>query len=149
MMRAMAKSDAEWAAWAKQHKVAFEVVPLVELRGKEKLQVGFTLNLYGAVPMELPPGDERERGMATLMEELGGFVAEVAASEARGSRIEPEAPRAGAVLRPENELHPEVSLSFRIFHSDEYMTQVTDKDREGLSRVEKIFTAKGLKHGHW
>ncbi len=52
----MGRSDAEWAEWAREKRVAFEVAPLVEMREGEKLQVGFTLTLYAAVPMELPAG---------------------------------------------------------------------------------------------
>jgi hypothetical protein len=87
--------------------------------------------------------------MAKLLDELGGFVAEVASQQAGAARIEPEAARAGTVLRPENELRPEVSRSWRIFHSDDYLTQVSQQERDSLSRVEKLFGAKGLKHGHW
>ena len=36
----MSKSAAEWAAWAKQNRVAFEVGPLIELRGEERARDG-------------------------------------------------------------------------------------------------------------
>ena len=53
------------------------------------------------------------------------------------------------MLRPENELVPEVCLSWRIFHPQEYLTAVTDEDRESLAMCEKRLRELGLKRGHW
>ena len=144
----MGRSDAEWVEWARKQRAAFEVAPLVELRGSEKLQVGFTLTLYAAVPMELPAGDERQQAAVRLREELSQ-LAEAAVPEAeRRARVELEPPHT-ALLRPENEFKPEVGLTWRMSHKDEYLKTVTADDRESLARLEKRLVALGLKHGHW
>ena len=144
----MGLSDAEWVEWARAQRAAFEVAPLVELRGSEKLQVGFTLTLYAAVPMELSAGAERQQAGVRLREELSE-LAEAAVPEAeRRARVELEPPHT-TLLRPENEFKPEVGLTWRMFHKDEYLKPVTADDREGLARVEKRLVALGLKHGHW
>ena len=54
----MVRTDAEWAAWASEHKAAFEVAPLLETRRGKNTQVGFTLSLYAAFPMDRPAGPE-------------------------------------------------------------------------------------------
>ena len=54
----MGRSDVEWAEWARAHSVSYEIAPLVEVQGGEKLQVGFTLSLYAEAPTELAPGAE-------------------------------------------------------------------------------------------
>ena len=55
----------------------------MELRGSEKLQVGFTLTLYAAVPMKVSPGAERQQAAVKLREELSA-LAEAAVPETEG-----------------------------------------------------------------
>ncbi len=144
----MGRSDAEWPAWAREHRAAFEVAPLVELRGGEKMQVGFTLSLYAAVPMDLPAGAERQQAGRALWQELRE-VAEAAVPDGeRGARAELDPPHT-ALLRPENEFKPEVGLTWRLFHEDDYFKSVTNEDRERLARLEQRLSAMGLKRGRW
>jgi len=144
----MGRSDAEWAAWAREHRVAFEVAPLIEQHDEQKLQVGFTLSLYAAVPMQLPAGAERQQAGRALWQELRE-LAEAAVPEAeRRGRVELEPPHT-ALLRPENEFKPEVGLTWRLSHKDEYLKPVSSDDREILARLEKRLVAMGLKHHHW
>jgi hypothetical protein len=143
----MSRSNAEWSEWARKRRVSFEIQPLTELRGSEKLQVGFALSLYAEAPMDKAPGTERRAAGEALKQELLAFVEE-AFPAAQNAKTELDPPRT-AVLRPENELKPEISLTWRIFHKDEYLKAVTAADREGMSGVEKRLTERGLKRGHW
>jgi hypothetical protein len=145
----MSKSDAEWAAWAKENRVSFQATPLVELRGHERVQVGFNLTLYGAVPRQAEAGDERRDAARRLKEEMREFLDQAVGSNETVARTEVQPSGMELVMRPENELRPEVSLTLRIFHADEYMKSVTAEEREGLSRFEKTLVAKGLRQGHW
>ena len=53
----MARTEAEWAAWAREHRAAFQTVPLIEtVPGGERVQFGFSLTLYVAAPTESSPG---------------------------------------------------------------------------------------------
>jgi hypothetical protein len=145
----MGRSDAEWAAWAKQHRVAFEVAPLVEAQeGGERVHLGYTLSLYAELPMDKPPGKERQEAGRLLREEMVAFLREAVPPEKREAAAELETPRA-AVLRPENDLRPEIGLTWRLFHKDEYMKPVSDADRQRLGSLEKRLVQMGLKHGHW
>ena len=144
----MGRSDAEWAEWAREHRVAFELAPLVELRDGEQLQIGFTFSLYAEAPMENAPGEERLEAGERLKPELLDFAEVALATEDRVARTELDPPRT-EVLRPENALKPEVCLSWRIFHKDEYLKAVTAEDREGLAEFEKRLHELGLKRGHW
>jgi hypothetical protein len=145
----MSKSDAEWADWARRNRVAFEISPLLEGRGNDRVQVGVGLTLYGALPMDKPAGPERHEAGVALMQELKGFIQEVVSPDPSVARTEWEPPRMAAVLRPENELKPEVSLTLRIFHADAYLKPVTNDEREHLSAATKRLTDKGLKQGRW
>jgi hypothetical protein len=145
----MDASQTDWAGWARQRRVSFEVAPLVEQRRAEKVQVGYTLTLYGTIPMDQPAGKERQAAAHALREEMKAFVAATLPVDANVARVELEPPRTAAVLRPENELVPEVSLTWRLSHSDEYMKGVTADDRERMTRVERLLIKSGLKQGHW
>jgi hypothetical protein len=144
----MNESDTDWVEWARKRRVAFEIAPLVELRDGVKLQIGFTFSLYAEAPMELAPGAERRAAGEQLKQELLAFAENALTTEERVARAELDPPQT-AVLRPENELKPEVCLSWRIFHKDEYLKPVTDADREGLATFERRLNELGLKRGHW
>jgi hypothetical protein len=143
----MVRSDAEWAAWASEHKAAFEVAPLLETRRGKNAQVGFTLSLYAAFPMEKPAGPERQEAVRQLRDELIAVLEAVAPKEQRQARAQLEPPKA-AVLRPENESKPEVELMWRLFHPKEE-DPLTAGDRERLSGLAKRLIAMGLRQGHW
>jgi len=144
----MSRTDTEWAAWAKQHRVAFEVAPLMEAREGEKLQVGFALSLYAEIPMDLPPGKQRQEAGGRLKDELRACLEDAVPPAQRVAGVQMEPPRT-AVLRPENELRPEISLTWRIFHADQYLKAVSEADRGRLTAFEKRLVAMGLRHGHW
>ena len=144
----MQKSDAEWAQWVRDNKVAFELAPLLEMRGADKLQVGFTFSLYAAAPLDEEPGAARHQAADALKQELLSLAERALATEERVASTELDPPRT-VVLRPENELKPEVCLCWRIFHKDEYLKPVTAAERESLSQFEKRLHQLGLKRGHW
>jgi len=142
----MSRSDADWASFSREHRVAYELSPLVEARGDEKLQAGFTLTLYAAAPMEKTPGAERQEAGRQLWEELRALAAAAVPPGERKGRAELDPPRT-AVLRPENEFKPEVSLSWRIFRAD--LQPVSAQDKEQLAGLEQRLAALGLKRGRW
>ena len=144
----MGRSTAEWVEWARQRRVSFEIAPLTEMRGSEKLQVGFALSLYAEIPMDLPPGKERQEAGGRLKDELRACLEDAVPPAQRGASVQMEPPRT-AVLRPENELRPELSLTWRIFHADEYLKPVSAADRDELGTVEQRLHELGLKRGHW
>jgi len=141
------------AAWARTHKAAFEATALMEMHGSERVQIGFTVDLYALLPMDKSPGDERrELGMAMwkqLRAILQEAVQQAGAPSGGQARLEVEPMRVAAVLRPENEMQPEVNLRARVFHADDYFTSVSLADRDRLSVFEKKLSAMGLRAGHW
>jgi hypothetical protein len=142
----MSRSDADWVVWTREHRVAYELQPLVEMRGSERLQSGFTLSLYAAAPVDKAPGAERQQAGRELWDELRALAEAAVPPAERTARVELDPPHT-AVLRPENEFKPEVGLTWRIFHAE--LTPVTAADRERLGGLEKRLTALGLKRGRW
>ena len=143
----MPRTDADWVAWTREHRVAYELAPLLEARAGDKVQSGFTLTLYAAVPMDKPGGAERQEAGRQLWDELRALAEAAVPPEDRKARMELDPPRT-ALLRPENEFKPEVGLTWRIFRPGE-PAPATAEDREALASLEKRLTALGLKRGRW
>jgi hypothetical protein len=143
----MARSEAEWQSWAREHRAAFQTVPLIEQLKKERVQVGFSLTLYVAAPMEASPGPERTERIARLWDELKDLAQAIAPEDRRTARVDVEQ-AARVVLRPENEFKPEVGLTFHILPRGASLSAVTPEDRERMGRLEKRVLAFGVKHGH-
>lgn len=142
----MARTEQEWAVWAREHRAAFQTVPLVESVKGERVQVGFALTLYVAAPMESAPGAERGQAVAKLWDELKLLAEDVAPDSERTARVQLEQ-AARVVLRPENEFKPEVSLIFNLFPRGGGMAPVTNEDRERMHQVEKRLATFGVKQG--
>jgi hypothetical protein len=108
------------------------------------VQVGFSLTLYVAAPMESAPGAQRMEAVGKLWDELKLLAEDVAPDEQRTARVQVEQ-AARVVLRPENEFKPEVGLTFNLFPRGGGMAAVTAQDRERMNQVEKRLLAFGVK----
>lgn len=142
----MARTEGEWAPWAREHRAAFQTVPLIEAVKGERVQVGFSLTLYVAAPMESAPGRQRMEAVTKLWDELKALAEDIAPEDQRTARVQVEQ-AARVVLRPENEFKPEVGLTFNLFPRGGAMAAVTPEDRERMSQIEKRLVAFGVKQG--
>ena len=142
----MTRTEAEWASWAREHRAAFESVPLIEVVKGERVQVGFSLTLYVAAPMASAPGAPRTAAVAKRWEELKALAEDIAPEEQRTARVQLEQ-AARVVLRPENEFKPEVGLTFNLFPRGGAMAAVTAADRDRMTQIEKRLLAFGVKQG--
>ena len=143
----MARTEAEWASWAREHRAAFQTVPLIEaVQGGERVQVGFSLTLYVAAPMESAQGAQRMEAVGKLWDELKLLAEDIAPEEQRTARVQVEQ-AARVVLRPENEFKPEVGLTFHLFPRGGSLEAVTAADRDRMNQVEKRLLACGVKQG--
>jgi hypothetical protein len=143
----MSRTDADWVAWTRENRVAYEIAPLVEMQGGERVQSGSTVTLYAAVPMEKAAGQERHDAARVLREELVALAEAAAPSADRAARVQLEPPRT-AVLRPENEFKPEVGLTWQVLHKGE-ARPTSEEDRDKIAAFEKRLQALGLKRGRW
>jgi hypothetical protein len=139
-------TDNDTAAWAKAQQACFETEPIVEMRGSEKVAVGFVLSLYARLPMDVPPGEARRTASAALWERLRRILDQ--ALEGGAAEVDVDPPKTAAVLRPENEMIPEVALRARVRHKEAFQP-LTAGEREGMAAFEKKLSALGLKAGHW
>ena len=141
-------SEFDIAAWARTHKACFEMTPLTEMRGSERIQVGYNVDFYALLPMDKPAGDERRAAGAEIWGKLKAIV-EAATKEGGAARFEIEPAKVGAIMRQQNDLQPEINLRARVFHADDYFAAVTNAERDKVPAFEKRLTALGLKPGRW
>jgi len=143
----MTRTEAEWASWARERRACFQAAAMIEDVRGEKVQVGFSLTLYVAAPLESAPGPQRGEAVARLWDELKLLAEDVAPEEQRTARVQIEQ-SARVVLRPENEFKPEVGLTFHLFPRGQSMAAVTQADRDRMMQLEKRLLAFGVKQGH-
>ena len=125
-------------------QVVFDNVLLVS--DGSNVQVGFSVTVYVAAPLESKAGRAREEAVAKLWEELKRLADDVAPPEQRTARVQVEQ-SARVVLRPENEFKPEVNLIFHVFPRGLSMEAVTQGDRDRMAQLEKRLHAFGVKQG--
>jgi hypothetical protein len=143
----MTRTEAEWASWAREHRACYQVAPIVEYVRGNNVQVGFSVTVYVAAPLESKAGPQREQAVARLWDELKLLAQDVAPEEQRTARVQVEQ-SARVVLRPENEFKPEVHLTFHLFPRGLSMEAVTQADRDRMAQLEKRLQAFGVKQGH-
>jgi hypothetical protein len=142
-------TESDDAAWAREHRACFQVAPLIEMREKQKIQVGFTIDLYAGLPMDKTPGEERRQESQRIWERLRAIVESLVPAEGSGARVEIEPWRTAAYIRPENQMKPEVGLRARVFHGGDYFTATTADERARLSAAERRLVEMGVRSGHW
>jgi len=135
--------------WAREHRAAWEVVPLVEMVRGSRRQVGYTLSLYARIPMEIPPGPERQEMVLAIWERLRGIAESLEGLGLEGERIEVFPFDAAGRLRPENDLEPEVLLEARVVHAGKYLAPVGADERTHLEPLERRLRDLGFRPGHW
>jgi hypothetical protein len=138
-------SGPDVAAWARDHEAAFEVEPLVEMVGGKRTHVGFTLRLFARLPMEDRTPAERRAAGAEIQARLREVLSSLApAKDARG-RLEIEPARAAAFLDPEGGREPEVSVSARLFHGEDYFAEVTEGEEKRVYAGARRLAEMGFK----
>ena len=142
-------TEAEWQEWSRVHKACWEVQPLVELHGGQKLQVGFEIQLFVQFPPEVKGPEERRQAFPEIHARLAELCQLVFPSEAGEGRFEVERPEPLAKLRPETQFAAELQRVVRAFHKQEYFQGVAADARQRLQPLEERLKAFGLKPGSW
>ena len=123
-------------AWARAHQACFELTPLVEMRGSERIQVGFTVDLYARFPMDKERGEQRTQAAVEIWTQLKTLLETAARSAKADARVEIEQMRIAAIMRQENKLQPELNLRGRVFHAADYFAPVTAEERARMPSFE-------------
>lgn len=145
----MSESDVDMASWARRHKVCYEIAALIEMDREQRVQVGYTLDFYAHLPVDKPPGAERREAAVKIWERMRDIVQSFAPSSESPFRLKIAAPRFAVYERPQSHMEPEILLSAKVFHADNYFTPISEEERAKLSAFERKLGALGIKRGHW
>jgi hypothetical protein len=118
-------SEREVAEWARAHGGAFEVEPLLEIVRGRRVQVGFTLRLSARLPMEGRSREQRWAEAAEIEARLRGMLEAIAPPAGSPARLEIEPHRKAAILAPGADVEPEIEVSARVFHGENYFAEAT------------------------
>jgi uncharacterized protein YecE (DUF72 family) len=142
-------AEAEWQEWAGVHKACWEVQPLIELHEGRRMQVGFEFNIFAQFPRSVTTPETRTAAFPQLIAKLQELAQRVFPAEAAVARFEVQPIETAVRLRSESEFEPEVQLTVRVFHRQEYFQAVSDGDRKRLAPLEERLKALGLKAKAW
>lgn len=133
-------------SWAKENKAAWEVEPLFETRGAQRVQVGYELDLYARLPAGLPTA---ERAFGALWDRLREIAESLLPLVGPRARMELDPYDAAGRLRPETGFAPEVLLQARLFHAADGFAPADDQDRDRMRALEQRLTELGLRSRSW
>jgi hypothetical protein len=133
------------ARWAGDHGACFEVEPLIELLRGRRVQVGFIVRLYARLPLEERSPAERRAEAAEIQARLREMLQSIAPPEGSSARLEIEPSRTGVSLAPEGGLQPEVGVSARVFHGEDYSAEVTEGEEKRVHAATRRLAEMGLK----
>lgn len=142
-------TEVEWKEWAGAHKACWEVQPLVELHDGRRMQVGFEFNIFAQFPRAATTPEARQAAFPELIAKLQELAHGVFPAEAAVARFEVQPIETAVRLRSESEFEPEVQLTVRVFHRQEYFQAVGEGDRKRLAPLEQRLKALGLKAKAW
>ena len=139
--------------WVAQHKVCWELFPLVELdqhpnKAPARVQVGFELMLYGehAEGVKPSPGCPE---CVSLYDKLRAIAVFTLPKENRPSRYEISPFDHAFHLRSESEWVPEVQLTIRIIHGSDYFKGIDDCEKRCAEEIQGQLRALGAQpKGH-
>jgi hypothetical protein len=133
-------------SWAKEHKAAWEVEPLFEMRAAAKVQVGYELDLYARLPAGLPTAEQAFTGLWDRLREIAESLLPLVGEQVL---MDVEPFEAAGRLRPETGFAPEVLLQARLSHASDYFAPAGDQDRNRLRPLEERLTELGLRARCW
>ena len=80
-------TDEQWRQWAREHKVCYEVRPLIQKDGEELVQVGFEFEIAARLPAG-GPGESRQQMTQHLLRAMAQLAHRVFPAEGEVARFE-------------------------------------------------------------
>ena len=139
--------------WVTEHKVCWEIGPLVELDqhlGKDtaRVQVGFELHLF-ARHSEGVKADPGCRECMSLFERLRALAELTLPKEHRPTRYEIAPFDSSFHQRPESQWASEVQLTLRLIHERGYLEPVDDCEKRCADEIQQALRALGVQPKAW
>ena len=142
-------TDVQWRAWAREHKVCYEVRPLIQKDGEELVQVGFEFEIAARLPRAAGPGGSRQQRTQHLLRTIAQLAHRVFPVEGEVARFELAPLHGVAQLRPETGFQPEVRRVVQVYRKKDYWQGVAEGDRQRLRPLEQRLRELGVRAGSW
>jgi len=131
--------------WATAHDASFEVEPLIEMTQGRQAQVGFLIRVFARLPMEKTHGAERLAAAAEIRAKLEEILRSLAPPAGSRARLELDPARTAAVLAPDHGMQPEIAVSARVFHGEDYFAEVTEGEENRVYAGARRLAETGFK----
>lgn len=135
--------------WINEHSVCWECSPMVEMYEGQRAQVGFELNLFGRHPtrgISASGGFSEGQAVYRKLREIALFALP---NEVRPSRYEIDPYHASIYFRPENGLTPEVQLTIRVLHRQQYFDPIDACESRCANEITARLCALGAQKSVW
>ena len=142
-------TDDQWRAWAREHKVCYEVRPLMSKQGDRLVQVGFEFEIAARLPGAGAGGESRRQATRHLVSAMARLAHRVFPIEGDVARFELAPFRPVAQLRKETGLQPEVCRVVQVYQKEDFRKSVGEGDRQRLSPLEQRLRELGVKAHSW
>ena len=142
-------TDEQWRAWSCEHKVCYEVRPLMQKDGEQLVQVGFEFEIAARLPMAAGRGEARQQATRRLLRAMAQLADRVFPAEGEVARFALAPFRPVAQLRRETGFHPEVRRVVEVYHKKDFWQRVGEGDRQRLLPLEQRLRELGVKAGSW
>lgn len=139
--------------WVAQHKVCWELSPLVELdqhpnQPPARVQVGFELQLLAQHAEDVKPSPACPE-CVTLYEKLRAIALFTLPKEHRPSRYELSPFDSAFHMRPESAWVPEILLTIRIIHGNDYFKTIDDCEKKCAAEIQERLRTLGAQPKAW
>ena len=135
--------------WIQEHSVCWESSPMVEMYEGRRTQVGFELNLFGRHPALVHSASGRNSEGLALYQKLKAIALFSLPSEIRPSRYEIDPYHAALHFRPENGLTPEIQLTIRVLHREQYFDPIDACESRCANEITARLCALGAQKCVW
>jgi hypothetical protein len=142
-------TDEQWRAWAREHKVCYQVHSLMQKYGEQLVQVGFEFEIAARLPKAAARGESRRQTTQRLLSAIAQLAHRVFPAEGEVARFDLAPSEPLAQLRRETGFQPEVRRVIQVYHKEDYWQAVGEGDRQRLGPVEQRLRELGVKAGSW
>lgn len=142
-------TDDQWQAWAREHKVCYDVGPLMRKDGDKLVQVGFEFEIAARLPDATAGVESRQQATRHLLSAMAQLAHRVFPTEGDVARFELAPFQPVAQLRKETGFRPEVRRVVQVYRKENFWQSVGEGDRQRLGPLEQRLRELGVKAGSW
>jgi len=132
-----------------QHRVCWECAPLIEMRERSRVPIGFEMHLFGRHSAQATLTQKGFSDAQALYQKLKEIALFALPKDVRPSRYEIDEFRATIYFRPESGSVPEIQLTVRVLHREGYFDSIDDCETRCANEIQARLRALGARQNAW